>query len=217
MVHQRFITDEAIGYLVPLLDPQRDAAEIADLRSKQNDLKNRPRAITPIAVPLDDDGDLTSIVESRARVHFDADGSALDREWTWISSRAGWLVYDHDGGGQITSALQLFGNVTFWLFWNNGYEALAALDDDGDGELKGNELRYLAIWRDANTDGVSDPGEVRPLADHGIISLSCHFTVGDDVLLAARSEAGVRLRNRRVRPTYDVILRPASLLTAPAP
>ncbi len=214
---QRFYTSEAAGYLIPLLDPDRDAVEIAELRRRIEHLGRLPRTITPIAVPLSDEATVERIVDPNASVMFDADGSGLRRQWTWISPDAGWLVYDAQGDSQITSALQWFGNVTFWLFWNNGYEALAALDDDGDGELKGNELRYLAIWRDANTDGVSDPGEVRPLADHGIISLSCHFTVGDDVLLAARSEAGVRLRNRRVRPTYDVILRPASLLTAPAP
>jgi len=36
------------------------------------------------------------LVELRARVRFDADGSALDREWSWITPDAGWLVYDHD-------------------------------------------------------------------------------------------------------------------------
>ena len=86
----------------------------------------------------------------------DADGSALPR-WTWISSRAGWLVHDPRRTGEITSALQWFGNVTFWLFWENGYDALAALDDDADGELAGDELRDLAIWHDRNSTGTSEP------------------------------------------------------------
>jgi len=209
MVNQRFLTDEAIGYLVPLLDPQRDAAEIADLRAKQTELKNRPRAITPVAVPLDDAADVASIVDTRARVRFDADGSALDREWTWITPRAGWLVYDHDGRGEITSALQLFGNVTFWLFWSHGYQPMAALDDDGNGRLEENELRHLAIWRDVDGNGRSDHGEVAPLAAHGIAALSFDCVQGDGERVAALAPRGVVLRDGRTRPTYDIVLRHA--------
>jgi hypothetical protein len=29
----------------------------------------------------------------------------------------GWLVYEPKGKGEVTSGLQLFGGVTFWLFW----------------------------------------------------------------------------------------------------
>lgn len=206
MPSQRFVTQEAIGYLLPLLDAKRDAAEIQDLRSKQTDLTSRPRAITPIAVPLDDDATVAAIVDRRARVRFDADGSALEREWTWITPRAGWLVYDSDDSGEITSALQLFGNVSFWLFWANGYQALAALDDDGDETLAGRELRHLAIWRDADADGRSDRGEVRPLAEHGIRALSFDWVDGTTADVAAVAPRGVTLLDGRTRPTYDVIL-----------
>jgi tetratricopeptide (TPR) repeat protein len=206
MPSQRFVTQEAIDYLLPLLDAKRDAAEIQDLLSKQTDMKNRPRAITPIAVPLDDTAEAADIVDRRARVRFDADGTALDREWTWITPRAGWLVYDAYGRGEITSALQLFGNVTFWLFWNNGYDALRSLDDDGDGRLEHDELRNLAIWHDANVNGRSDDGEVRPLAAHGITSLSCGHIDGDGKRVAAFAPRGATLANGRTRATYDVIL-----------
>lgn len=210
MPSQRFITQEAIEYLLPLLDQKRDAAEIQDLLSKQTSLRNRPRAITPIAIPLDDDATLSEIVDRRGRVLFDADGSGFDREWTWITPRAGWLVYDADGRGTITSALQLFGGVTFWLFWNNGYEALAALDDNGDGSLSGGELRRLAIWRDGNANGRSDDGEVRPLAAHGVTALSFEHDVVDAGIasgdLAAVAPRGATFAGGRTRPTYDVIL-----------
>jgi hypothetical protein len=206
MPSQRFITQEAIDYLLPLLDQKRDAVEIQDLLSKQTDMKNRPRAITPIAVPLDDEATLASIVDRRARVRFDADGSALDREWTWITPRAGWLVYDWNGRGEIASALQLFGNVTFWLFWTNGYEALAALDDDGNSELENGELRRLAIWRDANGNGRSEAGEVASLGAYGIRALSCDYVEGDGSRTAAFAPRGVTFTDRRTRPTYDVIL-----------
>lgn len=205
MPSQRLFTSEAAGYLIPLLDKEKDAAELSDLRAKQSDIAGRPRAITPIAIPLADDVPLRSVVDRLARVRFDADGSG-PREWTWITPEAGWLVYDADDRGTITSALQLFGGVTFWLFWSNGYEPMRALDDDGDGELSGVELQHLAIWHDRNRDGVSDRGEVQSLAAHGIVALSCDYVAGDSVRVAAVSPRGVRFSDGTTRPTYDVIL-----------
>jgi tetratricopeptide (TPR) repeat protein len=214
---QKLATIEAIQQLKTLLDPVRDAQELAVLQEKASELGRLGRAITPIVIPL---GDTRHVPPLAADVHvlFDADGSGLLRRWTWIGKDAGWLVYDADGRGEITSALQWFGSVTFWLFWNNGYDPLAALDDDGDRELRGNELRNLAIWRDANQNGISEKGEVRSLAAHGIAALSCSYERGDGVSVAAHSPRGVVLGDGSTRPTFDVILRTAGrpvTLTAP--
>jgi tetratricopeptide (TPR) repeat protein len=203
----RFYTAEAAGYLIALLDPSRDADEISDLRAKKKLLDDRPaRAITPLAIPLVDHLSAQAIRAPDRRVAFDADGSGLPRLWTWIHPTAGWLVHDPERKGQISSALQWFGNVTFWLFWTNGYEALGALDDDASGALADDELRDLAIWHDRNTNGISEPGEVRPLSDHGIVGLSCRYVDGDGITLAAFSPHGVQLTNGRTRTSYDVLL-----------
>ena len=212
---QRFYTAEAAEYLIPLLDPKADSQEISELRNRASQLQRLPRPVTPLVVPLRDEVTEKTIVDLDAQVRFDADGSGRQHRWTWITPDAGWLIYDSDRKGHITSALELFGNVTFWLFWNNGYEALAALDDDSNGELKDDELRYLAIWHDRNRNGVSDPGEVRSLADHGIVTLSVAFTKADGIFAAAKAERGVRFKDGRSRPTYDVILRPARSVSAP--
>ena len=214
---ERFYTPEAAGYLIPLLDAQRDAEEIAELRRRSERLEALPRPVTPIAIPLRDGMTPRTIVDLDAQVSFDADGSGQRRRWTWISPDAGWLVYDAGERGLITSALQWFGSVSFWLFWNNGYQALAALDDDGDGELKGRELRYLRIWQDADGDGISDPGEVRSLESHGIAALVHRHVAGDNLLTIAESPRGVRFLDGRIRSSYDVILRPAWSVSAPVP
>jgi tetratricopeptide (TPR) repeat protein len=214
---ERFYTQETAGYLIPLLDPERDAAEIVELKSRASRLRSVPRPITPIAIPLSANTTARRIVDIDAQVRFDADGRGLVRRWTWINRDAGWLVYDPAGHGQITSALQWFGNVTFWLFWNNGYDALSALDDNRDGELRGAELRYLAIWHDVNGNGLSDRGEARSLADHGIVALSCRYVDGDGLLVVAESPKGVRFTTGETRTTYDVILRPSAMVSAPLP
>lgn len=202
-------TTEVAGYLIPLLDPQADAPEIATLRDRVRQLTGISRPVTPIIVPLRDDVPLRELTDPRARVSFDADGSGLRRRWTWVTPDAGWLVFDRHGTGQITSALQWFGPVTFWLFWTDGYDAMRSLDDNGDGKLTGRELSGLAIWRDRNSNGVSELGEVRPVTSWGIVALSYSRIVpDDDPTVAAWSPSGVTLANGRTRPTYDVLLFP---------
>jgi len=164
--------EEIIGYMLKLLDPVQDAKEIADLRDRQKTLKSMGRMVTPVVVPMGDGLELSNLVDPDAAVTFDLDGSGLPRQWGWTTSKAAWLVYDHDGQGRITSALQMFGNVTFWIFWRDGYAALQSLDDDRDGALRGAELRGIALWQDQNSNGVSEPGEVRAVSDWGITTIS---------------------------------------------
>ena len=200
-------TAEAASYLIPLLDKEKDRKEIATLVDRVAKLKELPRPITPIAVPLRDGLRASDLEDRNAAVAFDADGTTLPNRWTWITADAAWLVHEPDGTGKITSGLQLFGNVTFWLFWETGYDALAVLDDNRDGELRGPELHGLALWRDANANGISEPGEVKPLAEYDIVALSCryeHDASHSDRI--AYSRHGVTYRDGRKRPSYDLVL-----------
>ena len=202
------ITAEAGGYLVALLDEKNDKAEIEDLRGKISKLQKLPRPITPIVIPLSNGLSVAELEDSSARVLFDGDGSGLKRPWTWITDKAAWLVHDPTQTGKVDSALSLFGSVTFWMFWTDGYQALAALDDDRSGELTGSELAGLALWHDRNGDGVSDSGEVRPLSEYGIESLSCRSEVLEDHPdRIAHSPRGVTFRDGQTRPTFDLILK----------
>jgi tetratricopeptide (TPR) repeat protein len=204
------IVAEAAGYLIPLLRPKEDQAEIAELRSRIDIVNKRPRAITPIVIPLRDGLTPTDLADHTARVRFDADGSGWKKLWTWITPDAGWLVHAPRADKPIRSALQMFGSVTFWMFWENGYHALRALDDDDDGMLRRGELVDLAIWHDANRNAVAEPGEVTPLAAWDIVALNVSYrpgAPGSDVI--AFSPQGVVFRDGRTRPSYDVLLYPA--------
>lgn len=107
----------------------------------------------------------------------------------WYSWHAGpktpLLVFDPEHKGVITSGRQLFGSWTFGGKaaasiggaadirgeWENGYEALGTLDVDGNEKLSDAELEPLGLWFDENQDGVSQPGEVKPLAELGITAI----------------------------------------------
>jgi tetratricopeptide (TPR) repeat protein len=202
------ITEETINYMLPLLDMKKDAAEIARLNSIKRELQRKGRAVTPIVIPLEANADLSELVNVNAAVPFDLDGSGVKRPWGWITPKAGWLVYDRGGRDAITSGLQMVGGVTFWIFWQNGYHALAALDDNGNGILRANELKGLAIWQDSNANGISEPGEVRPVREWGIIELSCAYTTHATGI--PYSAQGVRLADGGIRPSFDWIARSPS-------
>ena len=87
-------------------------------------------------------------LESAIVLKSDLAGSGQAQPYTWVQPDTGILVWDPWSEGRIRSGRQLFGSVTFHMFWSDGYRALDALDDNRDGELRGNELKGLAAWFD---------------------------------------------------------------------
>ena len=135
-------------------------------------------------------------------VNFKLNPQSSKKTWLWRGSSAlPLLVYDPEHAGKITSAGQLFGNWTFRTGelaslgetvaqptpWKNGYQALATMDKDLDLKVAGEELKDLGLWFDANQDGVSQPGEVKSLAEVGVTSLSYQPDSFEDGGLAATS------------------------------
>jgi hypothetical protein len=193
-------SEECISYMLRILDKHKDATEIGILNQHKGRLATMTRMVTPILIPLSE-ASFETLVDRDAGVAFDLDGSGLSRHWGWITPKAAWLVFDAKESGQITSGLQMFGNVTFWVFWRDGYQSLGSLDANGDQLLEGEELRGLALWHDANRNGISEPGEVKPLSAHGIDQLSCRSeSIGPDLRHSLR---GVRFKDGTTRPSYD--------------
>ncbi|HSU53758.1 MAG TPA: tetratricopeptide repeat protein [Candidatus Dormibacteraeota bacterium] len=206
-------SEETIGYLLKLLDPVKDAQEIARLKQDQKTLASLGRAISPILIPLEA-GSFNELVNENAAVEFDLDGSGLKRKWGWLTPKAGWLVYAPGTTGTIDSALQMFGNVTFWVFWSDGYTALSSLDDNDDGVLSGPELHGLAIWNDRNGNGISEPGEVTTVEDLGIGSILCRSEI--DGRGMHWNPAGIVFTNGSSRATYDWLV-PSNVKSFDAP
>jgi len=201
----RSIAVEAYKYALALLDSVEEKQEIRRIKlilSRHNQIS----VITPIVFPLNTELQKNQIINHNVNVNFDLDGTGK-HEWNWISPDACWLVHDKDHDGIIDSGRDLFGSITFWLFWRNGYDALRALDDNGDGELRGSELVGLAGWQDGNSNGISESGEVKTLDKMGVIALSCSYkstTLNDQTIWV--SKGGVTFANGNSHPTYDIIL-----------
>lgn len=194
---------ETAGYLLKLLDPKNDACEIVDVRAKSAELERGFASITPLVVPLHPDCQAEALIQPGS-VRFDLDGFGIRTFHQWPGRQSGWLVYDADRSGSITSGLQMFGQSTFWIFWRDGYEALSALDANDDGIVEGAETDGLAVWTDLNCNGKSDPGEVRTLKQCGIESLSCRGRLDASGLLF--SENGVSFCGGGKGDSYDLVL-----------
>ncbi len=186
-------------------------AETETLARVEKDIKtlsDKPRGpITPIVFSLRAHGGLRDLLADGAAVPFNLDGTGRTQRWQWVRPTTAILVWDPTGRGRITSGRQLFGTVTWWMFWPDGYRAMDALDDDRDGWLSGAELAGLAAWFDRNTNGVSEPGEVVKLSSLGVTGLATR--AAGKTRGAPFNPAGLKLRSGRVLPTYDWLASPA--------
>lgn len=159
-----------------------------------------PVSVGGLLVPLND-APFQRLVDARSTVAFDFTGAGDRTMHGWLTRNAAWLVWDPHWGGAVTSGIDLIGQHTWSTDWNDGFEALAALDVNNDGELTGAELGGLSLWNDANGDGVSEPGEVVPVNVHGIVAISVHHNQASHGVSVARD--GVRFDDGTTRPLYD--------------
>ena len=175
--------------------------EITQIETTIAEIEKKPRAITPIIFPLTEPASLESLLTNNQRVRFDLAGDGKAALWPWVKPNVGILVWDPKHTGQIKSGQQLFGSVTWWISWSNGYQPLAMLDNNGDGWLVGKELKGLAVWVDANTNGVSEAGEVTTLEKFGVTRVAVNSA--DHMANTPFNPNGIHLRNGRILPTYD--------------
>jgi hypothetical protein len=127
-------------------------------------------------------------------VNFPLDPNPAISGWwyTWKASKhMPLLVLNESSSKTVSNGTQLFGNHTFGgpkfallnratndtppatikESWENGFQALATLDLDGDGALRGDELKALALWFDNNNDAKTDPGELKSLKEMQVTAL----------------------------------------------
>jgi hypothetical protein len=170
-------------------------------------LEDKPLAgITPIIFTLDNHTGLSDLLAPELLVYFDLDGDGVSELMPWVKPETGILVWDPDRKEQIVSGRQLFGTVSWWLFFPDGYRSLDALDDNRDGELSGPELEGISIWFDNNSNGISDPGEVAPVEETEISALATKSDSVDEG--CPMNRRGVTLNDGETLPSYDWIVSP---------
>lgn len=183
-------------------------SEATGIRSGVAKIKKLPMGpITPLIVPLGPAESIRELIDDAARVEFDLSGMGLGRVWPWLrGDRAGFLIWQSPYGEPVVSGRQMFGGYTFRLFWRDGFDALASLDDNGDGIISGAEREGLKVWFDRNNNGRSEPDELVALDDMGIVSLATATTDRESGHPVHR--AGIKLRDGTTRALWDWMPQP---------
>lgn len=125
-------------------------------------------AKSPLIIDLDGDG--VETIASNTGVHFDLDNNKFAETTGWAGKDDGLLVLDKNNSGTIDNGSELFGNNTALKSGTNaanGFAALTDLDSNADGKIDKSDTAFsqLKIWKDANSNGVTDAGELISLAD----------------------------------------------------
>ena len=132
----------------------------------------------PLALDLDGDGIISTNLEANlSGALFDNDGDGIRTATGWVGANDGLLVRDLNGNGIIDSGRELFGDQTRLADGSvsaDGFQSLASLDENGDGKVDAQDAGFasLQVWRDANSNGITDAGELLSLADLGIVSFN---------------------------------------------
>ena len=116
---------------------------------------------SPLVLDLDSDG-----IEVDGIAYFDHEGNGWAEASRWSSEDDGVLVWDRNGDGKINDGTELFGNNFVLTNGNeaeNGFAALAELDENGDGVVDAVDAHWddlqILRWRDSNGNGMVDDGE----------------------------------------------------------
>jgi len=159
----------------------------------------------PLVLDLDGDG-LELTRRDSDNVYFNLDNDNFSERTAWVSGDDGFLARDLNGNGTIDNIGELFGDAT-----TPGFTALAALDSNSDGKISASDAAFgtLRIWRDVDGDGLTDPGELKTLAETGIaeISLASHAPTEGAVLgNTIRAEATFTRADGTTSKISDVLL-----------
>ncbi len=136
----------------------------------------------PLVIDLDGDGVEIKPLD-RSTTTFDIDSDGYKERTAWVGADDGMLVIDLDSDGQVTQSKEMaFGEWT--TEQDTDLQALAKVfDSNKDGTFDSRDARFneFRIWKDANSNGVSDEGEMMTLQDAGIASIAT--TVKDGTAL----------------------------------
>ena len=153
---------------------------IDDDRDPNEDL---PETYDPIVIDFNKNGATSTKLDNT--VYFDHDNNGFAEATAWVEKDDGLLALDKNNNGKIDNGNELFGNHTIsntaYGYTDkkatNGYEALKAYDLNGDNIIdeKDEIFNKLKIWKDKNSNGITDEGELSSLADNNIKSIDLNY------------------------------------------
>ncbi len=129
----------------------------------------------PIVIDLGNNG--ADFVQG-ANVAFDMNADGFAENTGWVGATDGILVVDLNHSGAIENGTEVVADHFNGFGFGNSMEALRSLDANLDGVVDNQDTMFseLQVWRDANSDGITQAGELLSMADLGIQSISVKET-----------------------------------------
>uniref|UniRef100_B0SXS4 Outer membrane adhesin like protein n=1 Tax=Caulobacter sp. (strain K31) TaxID=366602 RepID=B0SXS4_CAUSK len=133
--------------------------------------------IAPLVLDLGDDG--ISLVDlAHSPVVFDQDADGVVNHTGWVGPGDGLLVLDRNHNGLIDDGSE----ISFSTDEEDAVsdlEGLRAYDSNANGFFDSQDDQFSAfkVWLDADSDGVSQTGELRSLAELGITAINLTLTL----------------------------------------
>ncbi|MDC0721358.1 calcium-binding protein [Nannocystis bainbridge] len=98
----------------------------------------------------------------------------------WPTATTPWLAFDRDSSGAIEAGRELFGSATVLRaggLADNGFTALAELDQDRDGKISASDPAFarLLLWADHDADRRSTAWELTPITSAGIVAIGLTY------------------------------------------
>ena len=122
---------------------------------------------------LDLNGDGVQTLNQDLGAQFDLLNSGAKQSVGWVDKHDGLLVMDLNHDGMVNNGGELLGTSTRLAdgsLARDGWQALAQYDANADGVIDAKDAAFadLKVWVDANSDGVTEAGELKTLADVGV-------------------------------------------------
>ena len=206
------IAESAVGGLLQL----RKLVELPGVSNYVLDRSLGMKVYDPLVLDLDGDGIETIAVQGG--IKFDFDGDGIKTGTGWIASDDGILVFDRNGNSTIDNGSELFGVDTIKQDGQkalNGLDALQDLDSNGDGifDASDSDFSKISVWQDIDRNGISEAGELKSLAELGIISIGLtgqpHNVDSNGNVLAAigefvRQDGSAGLVGSNIQNSYNI-------------
>ncbi len=193
------------GQLGIYLDEAEDPAQPPNKPPYNPNSSTRFFSSSPLALDLNNNGHIDDIGLANSSVYFDLTQDDIAEKSSWLAPEDGLLALDMNSNGVVDDRSELFGTDP----QHTAFDRLAELvDANQDGIVNADDSLFsaLRVWLDANSDGISQTGELKTLDELGITSIS---TVQTRVLQATANgnniiATGSYIRNGQQQYVTDI-------------
>jgi Ca2+-binding RTX toxin-like protein len=167
----------------------RNGAGGITLRTNRPNTEQAECQRDPLIIDLNSDRRVVTEL-SQSYAYFDLDNDGFREHVGWSTPSDGFLVRDLNGNGQIDNGSELFGTgrverdgINLARVGTEGFSELGVLDGNNDGLISALDAGFstLRVWVDANGDALTDAGELKTLAELGLVSISLRTRASDDL------------------------------------